>query len=189
MIVSSGSRRMRRTASSPATLRSAAICPATVSETPGIVRQRRSPSAALSIAAACTRKLDGRARRREPVTHVVGHRQHGLLAVQRLADDARRRNSTRRGSACPAARRSSAGGSRRRRGTRAACSPTAAARRSPSAFRSSSAASVRSRRRSPPGTAPRTRRSTTRRRRAADSPSRRARTASSRSRVPSRLTR
>ena len=44
IIRSSGSRRMSRTASSPPTRRNASICSATVAETPGIVRQRRSPS-------------------------------------------------------------------------------------------------------------------------------------------------
>ena len=47
----------------------------------------RSPSASLSIVAACTRKLDRRPGRGEPVTHLVGHRQHRFLAVQRLAND------------------------------------------------------------------------------------------------------
>src|SRR6266850_8493338 len=43
MIAGSGSRRMRRAGASPATRRSAAICSATVTERPGIVRLRRGP--------------------------------------------------------------------------------------------------------------------------------------------------
>jgi hypothetical protein len=54
-IRSSGSRRMSRTASSPPVRRNASICSATVADTPGIVRQRRSPSASPSISAAWTR--------------------------------------------------------------------------------------------------------------------------------------
>ena len=87
-----------------------------------------------------------------PVTDVVGHRQHRLLPVQRLADDAREEARGSQVGRCPGARRSSAAGCRRRRGSRAACSRTAAARRSPSASRSSSAAR-HCRRRSPRETA------------------------------------
>ena len=56
MTVSSGSWRIRRTASSPATRPNAAICSAMVTDTPGMFRQRSFPSAPASIAAAWTRK-------------------------------------------------------------------------------------------------------------------------------------
>jgi len=56
MIVGSGSRRMRRATLSPATLRNASICSATVALIPGMLRLRRVPSCPLSILAACSRK-------------------------------------------------------------------------------------------------------------------------------------
>ena len=56
VIVSSGSSLIKRTAPSPAMRRNASICSATVAETPGIVRQRRSPSRPPSSEAACRRK-------------------------------------------------------------------------------------------------------------------------------------
>ena len=166
MIRSSGSRRMSRTAlvagdaAQRLDLLGHGHRDAGHRQTPAVAER-----VARRVAAAWRRKSDRRARRREPVPDVVGHRQHGLRAVQRLADDAREERPTPPGSARPAGRRSSAAGSRRRRRSRAACSPTAATRRSPSASRSSSAASCGDRRRSPPGTARRTRRSTRRRRR------------------------
>ena len=79
---------MRAATASPAMRRSASICSATVTDTLGMVRLRRGPSVAPSIVAARSRKFDGGARRRVGVPHVLGDRQHRLLAVQRLADDA-----------------------------------------------------------------------------------------------------
>ena len=55
-IVSSGSCRIKATASSPAARRSASIWVATVADTPGIVRQRCRPRSTVSRAAAWTRK-------------------------------------------------------------------------------------------------------------------------------------
>ena len=52
----SGSRRIRRTARSPATRARASICSPTVAESPGMERLRRWPSGAVSRPAACTRK-------------------------------------------------------------------------------------------------------------------------------------
>src|SRR5438876_657840 len=59
MIAGSGSRRMRRAGASPATRRSAAICSAIVTESPGIVRLRRGPIRSPAKAAAWSRKPTG----------------------------------------------------------------------------------------------------------------------------------
>ena len=168
--------------------RSASICSATVTDRPGIVRHRRSPSAPPSIVAGVHEEADRGARRGEPVTHVVGTGSTASwpfsgsrMMFEKKPDAAAVRLR-------PAGRRSSAAGCRRRRRSRAACSRSAAARRSPSACRSSSAASGASRRRSRPGTARRRPRSTSEDdARPVAGPS--ARIASSSSRVPSRLTR
>ena len=56
MMVASGSRRMRRVAFSPPTLRNASICSPTVALMPGMLRLRRVPSLAVSRLAACSRK-------------------------------------------------------------------------------------------------------------------------------------
>src|SRR3954449_4063894 len=57
MITGSGSRRMRSATLSPATRLSAAICSATVTDRPGMLRLRRCPTRAVSIVAAWMRKL------------------------------------------------------------------------------------------------------------------------------------
>ena len=88
MITGSGSRRMRLATSSPATLRSAAICSPTVTETPGMVRFRRVPTAAPSMLGRVDEEVDRRARAGVPVADVLRDRQHRLVPGERLADDA-----------------------------------------------------------------------------------------------------
>ena len=87
MIVSSGSRRIRATAASPAARRSASICSPTVALTPGMASVRSGPISAEAIVAARTRKPTAERGEANQCRTSLRHRQHRLPADQRLAQD------------------------------------------------------------------------------------------------------
>ena len=83
----SGMRRMRAATLSPAIRRNAAICSATVQQTPGMVRLTRGPSLSRRQSGGMNEKADRGARTCMPVHDAVLDRQHGFLAGKRLAND------------------------------------------------------------------------------------------------------
>ena len=87
-MVGSGSRRIRRVTLSPATLRSASICWPTVARDAGHAEVAARAELRGIELRRMKQEADRRARRGEPVAHALGHRQHRLLAGERLADDA-----------------------------------------------------------------------------------------------------
>ena len=185
----SGSRRMRATTASPATLRERGDL---LGHRHGQTRHGQRPARAHS---ACIQR-GGVAHERHrctrpgvPVHDAVGHRQHRLLAGQGLADDVGEEPGGRLVGARPAARSGAAAAGSAHRGSPCGCSRRPAARRSPSASRRiGKGRGEELRRRSPRGTARQTtQRWSSRTRSAAPSPA--ARPASGGARVPSRLVR